>query len=125
MGPRIALHSSADQEGWLDADALETLPAAPRLVILSACDTARGELVGGEGILGLVRAFTLAGSRQVVASLWKVDDERTSAFMGGLHRELRDGSRPSEALMRARRDLLAQGFEHPFYWAGLALYGSD
>jgi CHAT domain-containing protein len=125
LGPRIALHGSGEDEGWLDAEALDRLPEAPKLAILSACDTARGELVGGEGILGLVRAFTLAGSRQVVASLWKVDDERTSALMGRFHEELRGGSRPSAALMEARRELLAKGFEHPFYWAGLVLYGSD
>jgi CHAT domain-containing protein len=124
-GPRIALHAAPGEESWLDAEALGRFPRPPRLVVLSACDTAQGELVGGEGILGLVRAFTLAGSRQVVASLWKVDDQRTSVLMGRLHHGLREGSRTSTALMEARRELLEQGFEHPFYWAGLVLYGSD
>ena len=124
-GPRVVLHGSEGEESWLDIDSLAGLSSSPRLVILSACNTARGELVGGEGILGLVRGFTLAGSRQVVASLWVVDDARTAPFMGRVHRELRRGARPSEALLSARREALSDGFVHPFFWAGLVLYGPD
>ena len=124
-GPRVLLHGSEEAGAWLDVETLARLEHAPRLAILSACDTARGELVGGEGILGLVRAFTLAGSRQVVASLWKVDDARTSVMMGRLHQELRAGTPPSEAMRYARAEMLAAGYEHPFHWAGLVLYGAD
>ena len=124
-GPRVLLHGSEEAGAWLDMETLARLEHAPRLAILSACDTARGELVGGEGILGLVRAFTLAGSRQVVASLWKVDDARTSVMMGRLHQELRAGTPPSEAMRYARAEMLAAGYEHPFHWAGLVLYGPD
>jgi CHAT domain-containing protein len=60
-----------------------------------------------------------------VASLWKVDDARTADLMGRLHRSLRGGSAPSIALLEARRGLLEGGFAHPFYWAGLVLYGAD
>jgi len=125
QGPRVLLHGAEGVDAWLDAETLARLEHAPRLAILSACDTARGELVGGEGILGLVRAFTLAGSRQVVASLWKVDDSRTSVMMGRLHQELRAGTPPSEAMRYARAEMLAAGYEHPFHWAGLVLYGPD
>lgn len=124
-GPRIVLGGTDPGPSWLDAGALERLPAAPRRVILSACETARGELVGGEGILGLVRAFTLAGSRQVVASLWVVDDRRTAALMGRMHGALDESGRTSDALRTARRSMLDEGFLHPFYWAGFVLYGSD
>lgn len=125
QGPRIVLHDAGDERSWLGVEELAGLTASPRLVILSACDTARGELVGGEGILGLVRSFTLAGSRQIVASLWVVDDARTAAMMGRVHRELSRGALPSEALRAARQETLQDGFLHPFYWAGLVLYGSD
>lgn len=124
-GPRIVLHDAEGERSWLGVEDLAGLNASPRLVILSACDTARGELVGGEGILGLVRSFTLAGSRQIVASLWVVDDARAASIMGRVHRELSRGTTPSRALRAARRDALRDGFTHPFYWAGLVLYGSD
>mgnify|MGYP001765328270 CR=1 FL=1 len=125
LGPRIALHPSGGGDGWLDRDGIARLRSAPRLIVLSACDTAMGELVGGEGILGLVRAFTAAGSRQIVASLWNVDDARAASLMGRVHREMRSGASPSTAMRNARQAILAEGFVHPFQWAGLVLYGSD
>jgi len=124
-GPRALLQGPAGADAWLGADTLARLEHAPRLAILSACDTAQGKLVGGEGILGLVRAFTLAGSRQVVASLWKVDDARTAVLMGRLHQELRAGTPLSEAMRYARAEMVGAGYEHPFHWAGLVLYGPD
>jgi CHAT domain-containing protein len=124
-GPRIVLHGGAGEESWLDVESLAGLSSAPRVVVLSACNSARGELIGGEGILGLVRAFTLAGSRQVVASLWVVDDEITARIMGRTHRELAGGARLSAALQAAREEAFQVEFVHPFYWAGLVLYGHD
>ena len=59
------------------------------LVVLSACETARGEMSRGEGIVGLTSAFLFAGSDSVVASLWNVNDESTSIFMEDFYRGLR------------------------------------
>ena len=125
LGPRVSLRGVEEEDGWLDLTDIPKLPFAPRLVILSACETTAGELVGGEGLLGFVREFTRAGSRQVVASLWKVDDSRTTALMGRLHQGLGDGLEPSIAIRNARRELTGQGFVHPFYWAGFPLFGND
>ena len=126
LGPRVALAAGTiGGDGLLDAVTISELAGAPRLAVLSACDTARGELVGGEGVLGLVRAFTLAGSSQIVATLWTVDDERSAELMGRFHAELQRGLPTSRALWQARRAMLDRGFVHPFAWSGFVLYGAD
>ena len=125
-GPHVILGAAPGEEPEvLDVASLERIGATPPLVVLSACDSARGELVGGEGILGLVRAFMLAGSDQVVASLWQVDDAAAVELMRRFHKGLSQGQRPSEALRDARRQALSDGFKHPFYWSSFVLYGAD
>jgi CHAT domain-containing protein/tetratricopeptide (TPR) repeat protein len=80
------------------------------LAVLSACETGLGEVAGGEGVFGLQRAFHLAGARDVVASLWKVDDEATAALMGLFYRGLwEDKLSPREALRRAQLEI----YRHP------------
>jgi CHAT domain-containing protein len=76
------------------------------LAVLSACETGLGEVAGGEGVLGLVRAFHVAGTRDVVASLWKVDDEATAALMGRFYHHLwADRQGPLAALRQAQLDV--------------------
>ena len=80
--------------------------------MLSACDTGRGpfNVAGGEGVYALPRAFHLAGCPNVVASLWKVDDDATAALMGVFYRHLWvDKLPPLEALRRAQLYL----YRHP------------
>jgi tetratricopeptide (TPR) repeat protein len=125
-GPRIVLGAgTGENSATIDVDGIASLAPSPRLVVLSMCESAEGELVGGEGILGLVRAFTLAGSRQVVASLWKVDDAESALLMSRFHRALGSGQPTSAALLTARRHALDEGFRHPFTWSGFVLYGAD
>ena len=77
------------------------------LVALSACDTGRGLVAGGEGVLGLQRAFQLAGARTTVTSLWKVDDDATQALMSEFYRNLWQKKLPKlEALRQAQLTLL-------------------
>jgi CHAT domain-containing protein len=98
-----------------------------RLVVLSACETGLGEVAGGEGILGLQRAFQVAGVRSTVASLWKVDDDATRRLMTAFYRHLwsqRQGA--LEALRSAQRELLrepAGPFRSPYYWGAFVLSG--
>jgi CHAT domain-containing protein/tetratricopeptide (TPR) repeat protein len=94
---------SAEAIAGLDLDGLE-------LAVLSACDTGLGEVAEGEGVFGLQRAFHLAGCKNVVASLWKVDDEATAAFMGLFYHKLWQEKRPPlEALRQAQLAL----YHHP------------
>ncbi len=93
-----------------------------QLVVLSACRTADGRSVFGEGILGLPRAFLLAGASMVVASHWQVSDDSTARLMESFHRHLRGGQRPAAALRRAKIELIASGAS-PRQWAPFVVLG--
>ena len=94
------------------------------LVTLSASDTALGEGFGGEGLLGLTRAFQYAGARSVVASLWSIPDASTSRLMVGFYRYLRQGRSKDEALRAVQIDAIGSGsFAHPLHWAAFQLFG--
>ena len=96
------------------------------LVVLSACQTALGEDVRGEGLVGLVRGFMYAGSPQVLASLWSVRDRATAELMrrfyeGLLARHLT----PEAALRAAQRSMLHDpAWSAPYYWASFTLLGT-
>lgn len=96
-------------------------------VVLSACETALGREIRGEGLVGLTRGFLYAGADRVVASLWPVQDLATARLMEELYTQLlrRDRS-PGEALRRAQEALLDDrhgALDHPYYWAGFVLQG--
>ncbi len=119
------------------------------LAVLSACETGLGESAGGEGLLGMQRAFQAAGARAVIASLWKVDDRATQLLMTDFYRHAWDAGSPAgkaEALRRAQLALLngklegstvrgvgmrpeaikgmkAGGRVPPYYWAAFVLSG--
>jgi CHAT domain-containing protein/tetratricopeptide (TPR) repeat protein len=97
--------------GILTAEALAGLPLQGLdLAVMSACDTGLGDVAGGEGVYGLQRAFHLAGTRNVVASLWKVNDEATAALMAVFYYQLwHEGKPPLEALRQAQLTL----YHHP------------
>jgi CHAT domain-containing protein len=84
------------------------------LAVLSACETGRGQVRSGEGVLGLQRAFQLAGARTAVTSLWKVDDLATQALMTRFHRNLWEKRMGKlEALREAQVWLVNEGWKHP------------
>jgi len=94
-------------------------------VVLSACQTALGKQVQGEGVVGLTRGFLHAGARQVLASLWKVPDRGTAELMKELYRAmLVEGRRPPAALRQAQQKLLrTRPFDAPYSWAAFVLQG--
>ena len=94
----------------LAAESAETLGLRPGIVVLSACETGLGDLTGGEGVQGLVRAFHLAGCPDVVASLWNVNDDATAALMAEFYRHLwQENLPPIEALRQAQLTI----YRHP------------
>ncbi len=101
---------------------------AAELVVLSACDAAGGTPALGEGVIGLVQAFQMAGARQVLGSLWRADDAATRALMETFYEHWRpregEGVPAAEALMRAQAHVREQErWSHPYYWAGWVLWG--
>ena len=103
---------------------------AARLVILSACETGNGLLINGEGIMSLSRAFSYAGCKSVITSLWKADDVATSFIVKQLHHYLQKGMPKDEALQKAKIDYLksdkiSDRFKTPAYWAHLVLIGDS
>lgn len=94
------------------------------LVVLSACDTGRGEVKRGQGVYGLRRALVVAGAETLVVSLWRVDDETTRIMMESYYRNLLAGQGRAAALKEAMRSLRAQ-HPHPYYWAPFIAIGRD
>jgi CHAT domain-containing protein len=95
------------------------------LVTLSACDTALGREVAGEGLFSLSRAFFAAGASAVLASLWSVDDESTAFFMRHFYREVRAGADIDAAARDARLTMIREGgrHAHPYYWSPFIVSG--
>ena len=109
-------------DGLLTVEAAESLGLRPGIVVLSACETGLAELGSGDEMVGLVRAFLVAGAARVLASLWPVDDAVTAAFMASFYAALCRGQAPAAALQQAQIEVM-QTHPHPFYWAAFTLHG--
>jgi len=113
------------QEGFLRLHEIYNLKLNAELVVLSACQTALGKDIKGEGLIGLTRGFMYAGAPRVVASLWKVDDVATSELMKRFYRAmLQQKQRPAAALRAAQLEMMQRKrWQSPFYWAAFTLQG--
>jgi len=124
---RSALILSSDkdskEDGFLQLHEIYNLNLNADLVVLSACQTGRGKLEKGEGILGFPRIFFCLGARSVLLSLWKINDESTSHFMNYFYYYLSKRYNKAEALRLAKLRMLKSKFRHPFYWAAFILNG--
>ena len=102
-----------------------------QMVVLSACQTGEGEVVNGEGVYGLRRAFTLAGARSQLMSLWTVSDTGTKDLMVTYYQRLKQGQARGEALRQVQMAMLdgslisddGQVYTHPYYWAAFVRVG--
>jgi CHAT domain-containing protein/tetratricopeptide (TPR) repeat protein len=112
-------------DGFLRLSDLYTLQLGADLVVLSACQTALGKQIKGEGLIGLTRGFFYAGAPRVIASLWSVRDEATSELMARFYRALLEGGQSPAAALRSAQVSLAKDprWRAPYYWAGFVLQG--
>ena len=120
------------EDGLLEAWELMKLDLNAELAVLSACETARGRIAAGEGIIGMSWALFVAGTPSAVVSQWKVDSARSSELMIEFHRSLvrkQGAGKPrltkSEALREAALKVFRSSYNHPAYWAGFILIGAD
>lgn len=122
---RIDLSPDGIEDGRLELHEVFNLDlAGTNLVVLSGCGTALGNLTGGDDLTGFTRAFLYAGAPSVLATLWPVDDEASSALMASFHRHLRQGAAPAKALQAAQSEIESkEKWRSPYYWAGYILTG--
>lgn len=113
------------EDGFLDVGEISELDLDCDIVVLSACQTGRGTLFSGEGIVGLSRAFLSAGARSVLVSLWNVSDISTSNLMKSFYSALAGNAGNGAALREAKLQMIgrANGLQHPYYWASFILIG--
>jgi CHAT domain-containing protein len=113
------------QDGFLRMDEIFNLQLPADLVVLSACQTALGQEIKGEGLVGLTRGFMYAGAQRVMASLWQVDDQATAELMKRFyHGMLKENLRPAAALRAAQIGMSKSSrWSSPYYWAGFIIQG--
>jgi CHAT domain-containing protein len=123
-----------NEDGLLEAWELVQMNLAAEIVVLSACETARGQIGAGEGVIGLSWAFFVAGCPTTVVSQWQVDSASTTALMIEFHKSLLSGSKhmaegrarmtKAQALRQAMLTLLKDSrFNNPYFWAGFVVVG--
>ena len=118
---------ASGDDGRLEAWELLEMNLRAELVVLSACETARGQTRSGEGIVGLAWSLMVAGARNVIVSQWKVESASTTDLTVEFYKSLGETAAPdkAEALRQAALKLRRNpNYSHPFYWAGFVLVGN-
>lgn len=112
-------------DGFVGLQDIYNLHLPADLVVLSACETALGVDISGEGLIGLTRGFMYAGSSRVVASLWNISDEATSELMARFYKAMEvKGMAPAAALRSAQMQMWRQQrWTAPYYWAAFQIQG--
>ena len=127
--PESAVALSPEENGDFNAGDLPTLRLQAELAVLSACHTASGKTVQGEGVFSLAYGFMSAGVPAVVATHWTIDDQISMSFMLDFYRQLLAGASKDRALQQAANAMIARGVEqpelaHPYYWASYLFSGN-
>jgi CHAT domain-containing protein len=113
------------QNGFIRLHEIYNMRLPADLVVLSACQTALGKEIKGEGLVGLTRGFMYAGAERVVVSLWAVSDEATAELMKKFYEGILKKKMKPAAALRASQVAMwkSQWWESPYYWAGFILQG--
>ncbi|MCB0529251.1 MAG: CHAT domain-containing protein [Saprospiraceae bacterium] len=115
-----------EEDGFLHAYEIYNMRLRAELAVLSACNTGRGQLAKGEGVISLARAFKYAGCANILMSLWQADDQATAQIMQDFYRYLKQGMGKDAAIRQAKLDYLdSNRRNHPFYWGAFVLIGDD
>ena len=144
--PALVMGFEPNEDGFLTMSEVQDLRLTTRLTVLSACDTGTGEYYDGEGVMGLGRAFLLAGSDAVIATFWPIASRETVRFMTAFYKRLEAGAATDRALRETQLQFLRSGratdgeerglefvrkstvadtkLAHPYYWAPFVLIGS-
>jgi CHAT domain-containing protein/Tfp pilus assembly protein PilF len=112
----------------LNLSELYNLQLNTQLVTLSACETAKGEMIEGEGVMSLARGFSFAGVPQVITSLWEVNENSSSEMMQTFYTHLKNGAEPSTALRQTKLDYIQNhslAEASPYHWAAFTAWGHD
>jgi CHAT domain-containing protein len=113
-----------DTDGFITASEWAGYDLRSDLLVLSACQTGRGKIVRGEGVMGLPYAFYVAGSKNTLMTLWTLLDETTAEFTVLFFKKLKMGQSQIEALTETKREFINSGkYQHPWYWGAFVLYG--
>lgn len=121
----LATHRSGDDDGLLEAREIVDLQLNAELTVLSACQTARGKIGSGEGVIGLSWALFAAGCPTTVVSQWDAESAATASLMIEFHRRLKAGDTTAAALRKAQASVRrVEAWRHPFYWAPFIALGA-
>jgi CHAT domain-containing protein len=126
-GLLLAQDTTGGEDGVLYSGEIYNLKLNADLVVLSACETGLGKIQKGEGIIGLTRALLYAGAKNILVSLWQVNDKSTSELMVDFYKNSLANKGQlsySEALRNAKLKMISEGrYAHPFFWSPFILIG--
>ena len=122
----MALAPDSEEDGLLVVSEISRLDLDWDLVVVSACQTGRGKLLSGEGVIGLSRAFLIAGARSVIVSLWNVSDISTGQLMKSFYQQVTGAMSNAAALRWAKLQMIGgdKVTRHPYYWSSFVMIGT-
>jgi CHAT domain-containing protein/tetratricopeptide (TPR) repeat protein len=118
----VLLAKDSTNDGILTMREIADLKLNCEIVVISACRSGVGDVLKGEEIISISRAFLYAGSSYVISALWDVDDQSTSKLFTSFYRYLRAGYHPPEALQMAKREVRIS-YPEPYYWSAFVIQG--